>query len=111
LIWVKFDPAFSGRFCGALLLYSRCGVSEGNPGAGIRLMCGGLKGDEMKTVIFLVVATALGGALSACAPYGDSRYAAYQRHTDEGFYTPPTAPQRSYYSRDDYYRHYNGIDG
>jgi hypothetical protein len=65
----------------------------------------------MKTVIFLALATALTGALSGCTPYGDSRYAAYQRHTDEGFYTPPSAPQRSYYSRDDYYRHYNGIDG
>ena len=31
--------------------------------------------------------------------------------TDEGFYTPPSAPQRTYYSRGDYYRHYNGIDG
>ncbi len=65
----------------------------------------------MKTAIFLVLATSLTAVLSGCAPYGNSEYAAYQRHTDEGFYTPPSTPPRSYYSRDDYYRRYNGIDG
>ena len=70
----------------------------------------------MKSVIFLALATALMGALAGCEPYGNPEYAAYQRHTDEGFYNrdayaQPYTPARTYYSRDDYYRHYNGIDG
>jgi hypothetical protein len=85
--------------------------AKGNRGAPIRLRCGDCKEDEMKTAIFLVLATSLTAVLSGCAPYGNSEYAAYQRHTDEGFYTPPSTPPRSYYSRDDYYRRYNGIDG
>ena len=71
----------------------------------------------MKTVIFLALATTLAGTLAGCGvSYEDRQYAAYQRHTDEGFYdriayAQPYTPARTYYSRDDYYRHYNGIDG
>jgi hypothetical protein len=72
----------------------------------------------MKTVIFLALATTLAGTLAGCGvSYEDRQYAAYQRHTDEGFYdrsyyaVPYGGTQRVYYSRDDYYRHYNGIDG
>ena len=72
----------------------------------------------MKSVIFLVLATTLAGTLGGCGySYEDRQYAAYQRQTDEGFYdrtayaVPYGGSHRVYYSRYDYYRHYNGIDG
>jgi len=71
----------------------------------------------MKSVIFLVLATTLAGTLGGCGySYEDRQYAAYQTRTDEGFYdrsyyAEPYTPARTYSSRYDYYRHYNGIDG
>jgi hypothetical protein len=62
----------------------------------------------MKNVIFLVLATTLAGALSGCGVTYEER-TAYR--ADPAYYAEPYVPARTYYSRDDYYRHYNGIDG
>jgi hypothetical protein len=69
----------------------------------------------MKSVIFLVLATTLVGSLTGCEYSQDRQYVAYQRQTDDSYYDRNYYAQpyssRTYYSHDDYYRHYNGIDG
>ncbi len=62
----------------------------------------------MKRVIFLVVAATFAGTLAGCetAYYERTQYASGYVPADYGYY-----PSRTYNSRWDYYRHYNGIDG
>jgi hypothetical protein len=62
----------------------------------------------MKHVIHLVVAAAFAGTLAGCetAYYERTQYASGYVPSDYGYY-----PSRTYSSRWDYYRHYNGIDG
>jgi len=73
------------------------------------------KGDKMRSIIFLALATTLAGSLSGCEPYQNRQYGAYQTQTGGGYYNQSNYAQpyasRPYSSHDDYYRHYNGIDG
>jgi hypothetical protein len=61
----------------------------------------------MRSIICLAVAMLLTAGVSACSyeEHNDTARAGYY-NSDYGYY-----PERHYYSRGDYYRHYNGIDG
>jgi len=64
----------------------------------------------MRSAIWLILATGLVGALVGCEPVY------YDGHEKRSAYPWPGHgysyhPSRTYYSRGDYYRHYNGIDG
>ena len=64
----------------------------------------------MKSTICLIVATMLVGTLVGCEPvYYDRQYRPAYSSTAYGYgYGYPSSS--TYYSRGDYYRHYNGID-
>jgi hypothetical protein len=66
----------------------------------------------MKSIICLAVATALVGTLVGCEPTYNDRYGYRYDTAPSGYgygYGYPSS--RTYQSRDDYYRHYNGIGG
>jgi hypothetical protein len=59
----------------------------------------------MKSIICLVVVTMLTAGVAGCA-YEHHEYARSGYTNDDGYY-----PTTHYQSREDYYRHYKGIDG
>jgi len=81
----------------------------------------------MKTILALALATTLAGTLSACGVAYEDRQTAYaaehrqvryyseptqvRYYSEPAYYQPAYFPERTYSSRYDYYRHYNGIDG
>lgn len=60
----------------------------------------------MKSIICLVVATMLTTGVAGCSYEHHDAYARAGYTSDSGYY-----PTTHYQSREDYYRHYKGIDG
>ena len=61
----------------------------------------------MRSIICLAIVALLTAGVSACS------YQEHQEYARAGYYNNDNGyfPERPYYSRGDYYRHYNGIDG
>jgi hypothetical protein len=66
----------------------------------------------MRSAIWLILATGLVGALVGCEPVYYDRHENRSAYPSSGYgYSYGYHPSNTYYSRGDYYRHYNGIDG